>query len=256
MPVPSPPAIANAPVQSALDLISSSLRLINVLAAGESIDIASANDALMVFNQMIDAWNADRLTIYAVESNDFPFTLGQQTYTLGSGGDFDMTRPARITGMSAILLNNPTNPVEVPITMYSWSEWQNKIPVKVVDSSFPQVCYDDGQFPLRNLNFWPIPTLQQNSVRIYSWQPLVLAPSLQTSVVVPPGYAEAFRYNLAIRLAPEFQQQLQPIVQSIAVESLARIKTMNAPDLGLRSDLLATDGGYNWSAVEFNNPFS
>ena len=58
----------------------------------------------MALNQMIDAWNADRLAIFTVSSNDFPFILGQQSYTLGSGGDFDMIRPARITGISAILL--------------------------------------------------------------------------------------------------------------------------------------------------------
>lgn len=256
MPVPPPPAAQNAIIQSALALVSSSLRLIGVLAAGESIDIASANDALMVLNQMIDSWNADRLTIFQVASNDFPFVLGQQTYTLGSGGDFDMTRPAKITGMSAILLNNPTNPIEVPITMYTVQDWQLKMPVKNVDSSFPQVCYDDGAFPLRNLNFWPIPTLQQNNVRIYGWLPLLLVSSLNASIVLPPGYAEAFRYNLALRLAPEFNMAtIPPAVQGIAVESLARLKTMNAPELELRSDLIATEAGYNYRADLFGIPW-
>jgi hypothetical protein len=256
MPIPPPPAATNAVVQSALALISSSLRLIGVLAAGESIDIAAANDSLMVFNQMIDSWNADRLTIFAEDQNDFAFTLGQQTYTLGSGGDFDMTRPARITGMSSILLNNPTNPVEVPLDMYTRYDWQTKLPVKAVDSSFPQVCYDDGNFPLRNLNFWPIPTLQQNNVRIYSWQPLVLASSLNASIVLPPGYAEAFRYNLAVRLSPEFNQpSVSPVVQQIAVSSLGTIKTMNAPELELKSDLLATEAGYNYRADLFGIGF-
>ena len=258
MPIPPPPAIQNAPVQSVNALVTSALRLIGVVAAGETIDAATANDSLMVLNQMIDSWNTDRLTIYTVTSNDFPFVLGQQTYTCGSGGDFNMTRPARITGISSILLNpNPVNPIEVPITMYTWSDWQLKMPVKNVDSSFPQVCYDDGNFPLRNLNFWPIPTLQQNNVRIYSWLPLLLATSLNQSVILPPGYAEAFRYNLAVRLAAEFgaAATLAPIVESIAVSSLAQIRTINAPELELRSDLIATEPGYNYRADLFNIPW-
>ena len=135
--------------------------------------------------------------------------------------------------------------------MYTWEQWQLQMPVKNVDSSFPQVCYDDGNFPLRNLNFWPIPQFQQNSVRIYGWLPLLLVGSLNASIVLPPGYAEAFRYNLAVRLSAEFGAPLPPAVQTIAVESLARIKTMNAPELTLRSDLTAMEPGYNYKADLF-----
>jgi hypothetical protein len=255
MPIPPPPSAENAIIQSANALVMSALRLIGVTASGEQPTIAEANDALMVLNQMIDTWNADRLAIYTVSSTDFPFVLGQQSYTLGSGGDFDMTRPAKITGMSAILIANPTNPIEVPIALYSWQEWQRNVPVKQVDGSFPQICYDDGNFPLRNLNFWPIPTLQQNNVRIYGWLPLLLVGSLNASIILPPGYAEAFRYNLAVRLAAEFAAQVAPAVQSIAVESLATVRRMNAPDLGLKSDLLATDAGYNYKADMFGIPW-
>src|SRR6185437_2153429 len=100
--------------------------------------------------------------------------------------------------MSAILQTIPGNPVEVPLAMFTVDEWQTEIPVKVVDSSFPQICYDDGGFPFRKLNFWPIPTVQPNSVRIYSWQALSQPASLQTTIAFPPGYAEAFRFNLAV----------------------------------------------------------
>lgn len=240
---------------SAQDLISSALRLIGVLASGEQVAIADANDALTVLAHMIDAWNGERLTIFSIRSDDYAFVLGQQSYTIGPGGNFNTNRPAKIIGMSSILLTNPSNPIEVPITMYSVTEWQTEIPVKVVNSSFPQVCYDDGGFPLRTLNFWPIPALQQNNLRIYSWQQLGIPPTLRTLLNFPQGYAEALRYNLAVRLAPEFQAQLQPIVQQIAIESLARVKTMNAPDLNLRSDLIASPAGYNYKADMFGIPF-
>jgi hypothetical protein len=40
-------------------------------------------------------------------------------------------------------------------------------------------------------------------------------------------------------------------VQQIAVESLARVKTLNAPDLNLQSDLMPWPAGYNYRADLF-----
>jgi hypothetical protein len=256
MPIPPGPATTNSISQTATALINSALRLIGVLASGETADINSANDALVVLNQMLDSWNAERLTIFTTASQDFALTLGKQAYTLGSGGDFDTTRPARIDSMSAILLNNPANPIEEPMDMLSVEEWQTRFPVKNVNGSFPTACYDDGGFPLRTLSFYPIPINQAVSIRIYAWQPLTLASSLQAVLNFPPGYAEAFRYNLAVRLAPEFQAALRPEVAQIAIQSKATLKTMNAPDLSIQSDLLSPADGYNYAADMFGLPYS
>ena len=235
---------------TAYDLISSALRLINVVASGEETPIDEANDGLMVLNDMIDAWNTDRLAIYTTRSDDFPYVLGQQSYTLGDGGDFNMPRPARIDAMSTIQLTNPGNPVELPIAMYSVSDWQTLVPVKVVQGSLPLICYDDGGFPLRTLNFWPIPVEQPNACRIYSWQSLP-AQTLNSQVSFPPGYRQAFRHNLAVLLAAEFSAPVPAVVQSTAIESLARIRTINAPDLSLRSDLVPDPAGWNYKADMF-----
>ena len=235
---------------TALDLISSALRLINVMAAGEQTPIDMANDSLLVLNDMIDSWNADRLAIYTVQSTDFPFVLGQQTYTLGTGGNFNLARPPKIEGMSTIQLTNPSTPVEIPIALYTWEEWQNQVPVKNVSGSIPLICYDDQAFPNRQLNFWPIPFDQPNSVRIYYWAALP-AQMLAAAVSFPPGYRQAFRYNLAALLAAEFAQPVPAVVAEIAVDSLARVKAMNMPELVLQSDLIPDPSGWNYKADMF-----
>jgi hypothetical protein len=236
---------------TALDVIKSSLRLIGAFSSGETLDVGEANDALDVLNDMIDSWNTDRLAIFTTRIDTFPFILGQQDYTLGTGGDFDMPRPAQIDAMSSILLTNPDNPVEVPIVMLTVDQWQTQVPVKNVDGTFPLQVYDDGGFPFRKLSFWPIPSQQPSSARIYSWQGLNQPATLATVIAFPPGYPEAFRYNLAIRLAPEYERPVPPSVQQIAVESLARLKTINAPDLNLQSDLMPWPAGYNYRADLF-----
>lgn len=240
---------------TALDLINGALRLINVLAAGETLDSGSSNDALSAFNDMVDSWNADRLTIFTTQSDDFPVAQGKQTYTMGAGGDFNIPRPARIDAMSSILLNDPNNPVEVPISLYSVEDWQLRVPVKNVTGTFPLICYDDGSFPLRKLNFWPIPINDENKVRIYSWTPLTQPAALNTTIAYPPGYARAFRYNLALELAPEYQAPVSAEVRGIALASLTTLKTMNAPDMTLNSDLLPQPVGYNYRADLFGMGF-
>lgn len=238
----------------ALDIITSALKLVAVLADGEVPDLTTQNQGLSVLNDMTDAWNADRLAIYTTRSDDYPYVLGKQSYTLGTGGDLNATRPARIDGMSTILLQNPANPIEVPISLFTVDEWQTKVPVKQVNGSFPLICYDSGDFPLRTLNFWPIPTQPANSVRIYSWQALP-AQTLQSLVSFPPGYAEAIRYNLAVRLAAEFgvdpSKYAAATVAQLAAKSFGTIKTMNAPDLSLQSDLLPGATGWNYKADLF-----
>ena len=90
--------------RTTLDMITRSLRLINVVADKELPTTDEANDCLESFQDMIDAWNADGLTVYSIGSADFPLTLGQQAFTIGPGGNFDTNRPPKIVGMSAILL--------------------------------------------------------------------------------------------------------------------------------------------------------
>ena len=228
------------------------MRLINVLAAGETCPISEANDALQVLNDMIDSWNTMRLAIFTTKSEDFPLVLSKQSYTMGPGGDFDTARPAQIDAMSAILLYDPSNPVEEPIAMYSWDQWQTKVPVKKVTGSFPEICYDDGGFPLRTLSMWPIQsTGTTNNVRIYSWQALTQPATLATAISVPPGYRQAFRFSLAVLLGAEFTATVPAAVVAIAGSSLALIKSLNMPSLTMQSDLLPEPLSTNYRADMF-----
>jgi hypothetical protein len=235
---------------TAFELITSALRLTGVFANGEEPSDGDANQCLMVLNDMIDAWNADSLAIFTTRTDDFPFIGGQQAYTLGTGGDFNIPRPAKVTSMSAILISSGA-PLEIPMVEYTVDDWQNNLPVKDVDGSFPTIWYDDGGFPLRTINFWPIP--QADNVRIYSWQALA-AQTLTAQVTFPPGYSEGLRYNLAIRLADEFGAPASPTVTQRAVESLATIRRINAPSPTISSDLVPI-GGWNYRAELFGIGF-
>src|SRR5208337_4771219 len=99
------------------DLLSAAARLAGILASGETLQGSQPSEMLTIAQDMLDEWQADRLKIYSENINTFPFVLGTQTYTLGTGGNFSMARPAHIDRMGVQILSNPSQPSEVPITL-------------------------------------------------------------------------------------------------------------------------------------------
>jgi len=53
------------------DIINSALRLIGLLAEGETPSPETSQDALSAMNQMIDSWNTERLMIYNTQDQVF-----------------------------------------------------------------------------------------------------------------------------------------------------------------------------------------
>lgn len=197
---------------------------------------------------MIDAWQAERLVINQILSSNFPLVPGQQTYTCGAGGNFNIARPARIERYSIVNLNNPAQPLELPLQVLDFQEWQSLVPVKAISSTLPQYIYDDNAFPLRNLNYWCIPSVAVNTI-IYSWQPISTFPDLTTDVTFPPAYLKAIRYNLAVDLAPEFGRQAPPEVAAQAALTKGILKALNCPAPQMQADPAVVNPrgrAYNW----------
>ena len=72
---------------TALDIISSALRKIGVLAEGEVPSAAQASDALSDLNDLIDQHAAERLQIFHTTRTPFTIVANKETYLIGS--DFD-----------------------------------------------------------------------------------------------------------------------------------------------------------------------
>jgi hypothetical protein len=210
---------------TANDIISASLRVIGAIAPGEVPAADETADAFSILNLMLDAWNAERLMVFTIIIYEDSLTVGKQTYTFGPGGDFNHPRPARIERAGIVSLANPAQPLELPLEMLTDFLW-SQIPVKNILSALPLKVYNDGAYPMMNLNFWCIPS-QTVNVRTYCWSLLSSFPDLVTDITFPPGYLEAIKYNLASRLAPEWGRPLMPDVAALAVAGFARIKSFN-----------------------------
>ena len=71
---------------SPIDIISSALKDIGALAAGETPDPAAAQDAFIMMTRMIDQWSNEQMMVFYKTEIIFTLTSGQTQYTIGPGG--------------------------------------------------------------------------------------------------------------------------------------------------------------------------
>lgn len=210
---------------TALDLIRRSMYLVNALAAGETPDAQSANDALQTLNEMIDGWSIQTLAVYGTANDEFTTTPGKATYTYGPGGDINDVRPAYVND-SYCIRNGITTPVRV-IDILEY----NEIPLKGMSQPLVERMMWTNIYPLSTVTLWPVPS-ETVTIGLTSGRILTSIPDLQTSILLPPGYLKALRYNLAMDLWPEYSNKLTDIesIQRTAMTSLGRVKVSNIVD--------------------------
>lgn len=209
---------------TALDLITRSFSLIGSLASGESLGATEATDGLNSLNDMLDSWSTQNLLIFNKVREVFPLVASQQTYTMGVGGNFNTSRPQKIE-QALIQLTGNMPVLELPMEIMNQAQFAG-ITLKTLPSTFPLYLYSDNAYPTTNISVWPIPTTVNNLV-FYSWKPLADIAAISATLSLPPGYARALRYNLALELAPEYGRSISDVVAAIAQESKAEIKRMN-----------------------------
>lgn len=226
------------------EAITAALRLIGVLASGETATAAEASDGLSALNRMISSWSTEGLMTYSVVREEFTLTVNDGIYTMGASGDFNTTRPTRIE--SASIEDQSASPTtESPLRLINSSEWAG-IATKDL-SSTPQYLYTDFTNPLVTLNLWPRPDTADKLV-VYSVKVLTAVSTLDTSITMPPGYDDAIVYNLAVRLAPEYGRQTPAEIAMLATESKASIKRVNHKPRYLKADsgaLMTSGGGFD-----------
>jgi len=208
------------------DQINRSLRLLGVLAEGETPSASVSQDALMALNQMIDSWNTERLSTFVTQDQTFLWPVGFISRTLGPSGDFVGLRPVLID--DATYYRDPGTNVSFGIKFINQQQY-NGIAVKTVTSTYPQVCWVNMGFPDITLTIYPRPT-RELEWHFVSVQELDRPANLATVMYYPPGYLRAFTYNLAMEFAPEFGVEPSPQVSRIAMTSKRNLKRINNPD--------------------------
>jgi hypothetical protein len=209
------------------ELIAASLRSIGVLASGEPMNDTEANESLGVLNGMINRWATQKMVTFVETISTYALTVNQVSYTIGPTGNFVQQRPVWIDRASWVQNVGASNELELPITVLKTDQQWQGIPNKQLTSALPLLVYYSPTFPNGVLYPWPILSAGPLSLRLYWPTQLASFADLTTDYTFPPGYEEALKYNLAIRLAPEFGRQTPADIIQFAQNSLADIKRVN-----------------------------
>lgn len=208
------------------DQINGALRLLGVLAEGETPSAETSQDALAALNQMIDSWNTERLAVYATQDQVLTWPANERVRTLGPTGNLVGNRPIMLE--DSTYFRDPTTNVSYGIKLINQQQY-NGIAVKTVTSTYPQVMFVNMTYPDIEMYVFPVP-FRSLEFHFISVEELTNPANLATTLAFPPGYLRAFRYNLACEIAPEFGVEPSPQVQRIAMTSKRNLKRINNPD--------------------------
>ena len=234
---------------TAAELIDGSLRLLGVLAEGETPSAAVMQDSIMAMNQMIQSWDTERLSVFSTQDQVFTWPAYTMSRTIGPTGDFVGNRPIEVD--DATYFKDPSSGLSFGIKIINQQQYDG-IAFKTVTSTYPQVMWINNTFPDMEITVYPVP-IKALEWHIISVETLNEVTSVATDLYFPPGYLRAFRYNLACELAPEFGVEPSPQVQRIAMTSKRNLKHINFPGdlMAIPYPIVATRQRYNIYANNF-----
>lgn len=201
---------------TARTIIKKAMQKVGVLTKGENPAADEANDALDALNSLIDSWSNYSANIYSRALETFSLTSAA-TYTIGAGQTFNTTRPIQIVDAYVT-----SGGIDYPLTIINQEQFD---PVSMkTTQGIPQYLIYNNAYPYGTITLYYVPS-GVSSITLLSEKPITTFATLDTSMSLPQGWERALVYNLALELAPEYQQQPNATVERIAKESIGAIKT-------------------------------
>lgn len=214
-----------------IEFLTAAVGELNVTQAGEALAGEDADLALLVFNEILDRWNAEQRAPFTVSFPTFTLTPNLQPHTIGlaanlptwtipaptdGGSGTAGMRPQAVLGANLILTGSPAS--YVPITVRD-KTWWNSRRVPGLTSGIPTDLYYAPDWPNGSIYFWPVPiTAYGVQLEIAS----VLAQmTFADTLTLPPGYQQALRLTTTEGCATAFGVQAPPTLSLRAMEARA-----------------------------------
>lgn len=227
--------------KTGLDLVTGALRKIGQYAPGETLSANDANDALDVANGLLDLWSNQHLTVYNNVETVMPLNAGQATYTVGTGGYFNIERPLRIDKAYS-RMNTSNSTVDYQCEISTLNKY-GSLGLKSQPGPWPKILYYDTGYPLATLYFWPVPS---QNVEFHMWTDQVFSSLTLTGLInMPRGYYMGFQMAVAELLCPEYGIPVPPDIRRFAKEFRAILKAINAQpqsEVPMDGAIVATNG--------------
>lgn len=181
-------------------LITAALRKIGVSDPGETLSSEDMNTGLEAMNDMLAMWTAEGLHLYATTQENFPLTSAQ-SYTIGTGGNFNTTRPLEIVQAFTRVGDS-----DYSCSIIEKSEY-NLFSNKTTTGSYPTSLAYAPEYPLGKIYVYPVST---GTLYLESRKLLQQFATSSTIYNMPEEQLLAIKTNLARVLAPEYGKPLDP----------------------------------------------
>jgi len=180
--------------------IEAALRKLNVLAAGQTPTSEDYTNGTLAFNALIGEFRSLGMPLWARSSYSFSPTLNVVSYNIGSGQTLNTPYPIKILQAYRQDSGNTTK-IDIEVTP---------------DFNFNLLPSSSGGSPIKltyqpkvNLGIiklWPTPdaTAVTSTITIVYQRPTEYMSTATDTADIPEEWTNAFIYNLAERLAPEW----------------------------------------------------
>ncbi len=209
---------------TALTIISNAMYEIGAYAPGNTISSAHQQLGLFYFQNQLDTWQADLLALNLQDRSTFTLTSGVNTFTIGPSGDLVTARPVFIEGVNYLVPGSSPS-TEVPMGPMDDDAYM-ALSQKDLSSSLPQMFYYNATTTNGTMFVWP--TVSQSvTLALYLPRGIDIPSTLSTNVTGPQGYAEAFHYQLALRLCNPMSRPMPSGLPEMAAAAYARMERPN-----------------------------
>ena len=210
------------------DLVTASLRRIGVVPGGQTPSSDDAADALLRLNTLLDSFATERLFVPSITRTVWTIVNGTAAYTVGASGAVNVARPVFVQDVRFQDTSlSPT--LEMPLDLLTDQGFAN-IPQKSSTSTYPTCFYYNPTFTgvgYATITLWPVPTSTTLQGVLYAPATLAQVASLDTTMLLQPGYQWFLQEQLAVFLAPEWGVPAPVELRESAREAKAHIKRAN-----------------------------
>lgn len=187
-------------------LIAASLRKVGRLESGGTPTTSEYADGLEEANRILQELSISIGPIYFETVDSVTWTGGSASRTIGSGGNFNVSRPIQVIAAQY----RDSNSDDFDMLIVTHREYQS-----LLDKSFTgtpdRLAYNPTNASgLGTLFIWPVPS-SDATIRITSKKPFTAAAAGTDDTALPPGYEPYITFELGARLGSEFGADLSAI---------------------------------------------
>lgn len=214
---------------AARTLISDALGDIGVLDATETMTAEMATHGLRTLNRIVDRWNAQRLSVFAVR--EVAGSFSGASATIGPALTINTPHPLRIEEGAYYVKSG----ISYPLRIWSREDYASVI-LKSTAGDYPQGIWYDRLIP-GTVYVWPVPSVVTEYHLPIMYQFAEFA-DLDTDYSFPAGYVDAFFYTLCERLPAAYNLPVDPSAraQGMAARRAIKINNTEVPKLSTISD--------------------